>query len=180
MKKKTKAPLPKRYWFYVAICALLFFALFTSIFHMAAAIPREIWEFTKEDWIIASRYLVLWIILAVIVFVLATRAGNIHIKHMAGKAEKYKYTCISPADYEHVWLDFYCDQRALIAVREGKFILTIQDFDDQAEAWLPLESELEYDSLDAVKKALYDFEFYCDANAEIDKYDEVSFKGECK
>lgn len=90
---------------------------------MAAAIPREIWEFSKEDWRIASCYFVLWIILAVIVFIFATRAGNIHIMHFAGKAEEYKYTGISPSDYDQVWLDFSCEERALIAVRDGKYIL---------------------------------------------------------
>lgn len=178
MKKKTKAPLPKRYWFYVAICALMFIILFASIFHMAAAIPREVWEFSKEDWLIASRYFVLWIILAVIVFVLATRAGNIHIKHMAGKAEKYKCTGISPADYEHVWLDFYGEQRALISIRDGKFVLTVQELDEQAEIWITLESDLEYDSMAEVKEALCDFDFYCEENSEIDKHGEVKPKGE--
>ena len=178
MKRKTGNPLPKRYWVYITIIAFMFIILFTSIFHIAATLPYEIWEFSKEDWHIASRYFILWIIIVIIASVLAIRAGNIHFKHFSGKAEKHKYTGISPSDYEHVWLDFYGDQRALIRVREDKYILTIQDYDDQAETWIPLESDLAYDSLDAVKKALYEIEFYCDANAEIDKYSEVSFKGE--
>lgn len=180
MKKKTKAPLPKRYWFYVAICALMCIVLFASIFQMAAAIPREIWEFSKEDWRIASCYFVLWIILTIITFIFATRAGNIHIKHFAGKAEEYKYTGISPSDYDQVWLDFSCEERALIAVRDGKYILTVQEFDEQAEIWITLESNLEFSSLDEVKEALYDSDFFCDANAEIDNHGEEIFKGESK
>ena len=62
----------------------------------------------------------------------------------------------------------------------NKFILTVQEFDEQAEIWITLESNLEFSSLDEAKEALYDSDFFCDANAEIDNHGAEIFKGESK
>jgi hypothetical protein len=85
--------------------------------------------------------------------------------------EKDKYSGIKPGDYDYIWFDFSNMARALILKQDNQFKLYTQESDERTGNWENLSGVSVYDSLEAVKKALfYECDFYCEENAELDKY----------
>ena len=83
--------------------------------------------------------------------------------------EKDKYSGIKPGDYDYIWFDFSNMERALILQQGDQFMLYIQKYDDHTGIWGNSYGVSIYDSLDAVKRALYyEYEFYCEENVELD------------
>ena len=68
---------------------------------------------------------------------------------------------------------------ALILKQDDQFKLYVQDYDEHTGNWETIGSVSVYDTLAAVKKALfYECDFYCEENAELDKYGDEIYKEE--
>ena len=88
-----------------------------------------------------------------------------------------KYLGIKPGDYDYVWFDFSNTERALILKQNDRFMLYVQEYDEHTGNWENLSGVNVYDSLEALKKALfYECDFYCEENAELDKHGDEIYK----
>ncbi len=85
---------------------------------------------------------------------------------------------LSPVDYDYVWFDFENTERALILRQGDTFRLNVQEYNYPTGDWESFDVTSVYDNLEAVKKALfYECDFYCEENAELDKYGDEIYKG---
>ena len=173
--------LPKRYWFYMIIILLFSVLLFANIYR------TDVWtgdkpfsEFAQHDWHLFLVFLFEQVIIIGIIFLFAFLSSRIYKernKKIAAQWEIDKYLGIVPGDYDYIWFDFSLPRRALISKQADKFCLHIQEFNRSTENW---ESHTEinlYDSLEAIKKALfYEYDFYCEENTELNKYGDEVYK----
>lgn len=173
--------LPKRYWFYMIIILLFSVLLFANIYR------TDVWtgdkpfsEFAQHDWHLFLVFLFEQVIIIGIIFLFAFLSSRIYKernKKIAAQWEKDKYLGIVSGDYDYIWFDFSLPRRALISKQADKFCLHIQEFNRSTENW---ESHTEinlYDSLEAIKKALfYEYDFYCEENTELNKYGDEVYK----
>ena len=137
-------------------------------------------EYLQRDWLLFFIFLIEEIIIAGVMVLFALSAGRISIKRnaeIAAQLEKDKYLGIKPGDYDPVWFDFSNTQRALIVKHGDQFKLYIQEYNERTENWENISGVRIYDSLEALKKALfYEFDFYCEENTVFDKYGNEIYK----
>ena len=96
----------------------------------------------------------------------------------AEKWETDKFLGIKPGDYDFVWFDFDMTERALILKQGNVYKLYVQEYNEQTGMWDSVDSVSVYDDLSKLKYALfYEFDFFCDENAELDKNGDELFKG---
>lgn len=80
------------------------------------------------------------------------------------------------ADYDYVWVDFANTDRALILKQGDTFRLNVQEYDYNTGNWESVGTSI-YDNLEAIKEALfYEYDFYCEENAELDKHGDEIYK----
>lgn len=90
--------------------------------------------------------------------------------------ETDKYSGIKPGDYDYVWFDFANIDRALILKQGDTFRLNAQEYDYCTGDWKSVGTSI-YDNLEAIKEALfYEYDFYCEENAELDKHGDEIYK----
>lgn len=172
-------PHPKRYWIYMGIILVCAILLFLNIFRVDARIgEKAFWEFAKQDWQLFIAFLIEELIIAGIIFLFSVMAGRISIKRnkdIVAQREKVKFLGIEPSEYDYIWFDFSYTERALILKQEGKFKLCVDEYCDGSENWKCVSEACIYDDLSTLKKALfYEFDFFCEENAELDKHgDEI-------
>ena len=69
-------------------------------------------------------------------------------------------------------------ERALILKQGNVYKLYVQEYNEQTGIWDSVDSVSVYDDLSKLKYALfYEFDFFCDENAELDKNGDELFKG---
>lgn len=166
MKNKTSHP--ERYYYASLICLILLILNYYRTDGWTGDKPFS--EFAGRDWQLLAVFLIeeFIIICAMVVFWLL---GNNKTKKRTAmfieQWEKGKYSGIKPGDYDYVWFDFSNKERALILQQGNLFMLYVQKYDDRTGNWESSSSVSVYDSLEAVKKALYyECEFYCEENVE--------------
>ena len=172
---KEKFPHPQKYWLYmgvVLICAVL---LFVNIFRMDEQIGgNAFWDYSKQDWQFFAVFLIEEAVIVGVLFLFSVLAGRLNIKRngeILSFREKNKFLGLEPSEYDEIWFDFDCTERALIQRQEGKFILRVDEYCDESEAWKCVSEAQSYDDLSALKKALFhEFDFFCDRNAVLDKH----------
>lgn len=69
-------------------------------------------------------------------------------------------------------------ERTLILKQRDAYKLYVQEYDERTGMWDSVDSVSVYDDLCKLKYALfYEFDFFCDENAELDKNGDELFKG---
>ena len=137
---------------------------------------KDLWDYSKSDWILTAIIAceeILLLSIGILFCVLACRIGTKVNTTRSNYYEARKLQDIEQvnSEFDYVWLDFSGFERALIKESNGTFLLTVQDFDEKTENWTSIGSVSVYPTLDDVKRSLfYDCDFYCDENAEFDKY----------
>ncbi len=167
---KNKAQHPERYYYLSLICLILLFLNFYRTDGWTGDKPFS--EFVGRDWQLFAVFLIEEFII-ICVMVIFYILGNKNIKSrrqmFIEQCEKDKYSGIKPGDYDYVWFDFSNMKRALILQQGNQFVFYVQKYDDHTGNWESFNGVSVYDSLEAVKKALYyECEFYCEENAELD------------
>ena len=139
-------------------------------------------EFSHGDWQLFFIFIIEEIVIAGILFLFAFLVARICKKRnleISKQLKNDKYLGIKPGDYDYVWFDFSSTERALILKQNDQFKLYVQDYDEYTGNWQSICGVSVFDSLEAVKKALfYAFDFYCEANAELDKHGDEIFVNE--
>ncbi len=177
---KEKTPHPERYYYVSLICLILLFLNYYRTDGWTGDKPFS--EFAQRDWQLLAIFLIeeFIIICAMFIFWLL---GNKNTKKQTAmfieQWEKDKYSGIKPGDYDYVWFDFSNMARALILKQDNQFKLYIQEYDEHMGNWESFSGVSVYDSLDAVKRALYyECDFYCEENVELDKHGDEIYKEE--
>lgn len=174
-------PLPKQYWIYVSICIVLGCLLFGNIFRTnswTGDMPFS--EFTQREWKLFVVFVIEELIIVLVMSVFSWLAGKIYKKRereMIADREQNKFADINPGDYDYIWFDFSGVERALILKQNAIYVLNVHAYDDHSGKWEDLEHTSTYMSFEKLKEDLfYEFDFYCEQNAELDKYGEAIYK----
>ena len=172
---------PKRYWVYLIIVLICSILLVGNIYRTDRWTgDKPFSEFVQRDWQLLAIFLVEELIIAGTMFLFVILVCKISKKRNAEITEQWeidKYLGVKPGEYDYVWFDFANTERALILKQSDQFKLYVQEYDEHIGAWEFIGGISVYDSLEAVKKALfYECDFYCEANAELDKYGDEIYK----
>lgn len=174
-------PFPKRYWIFliiVLICSILLVGNISRTDSWTGDKPFS--EFAQRDWQLLAVFLIEEIIIVGIMFlfvVLACSISKNRNTEITAQWEMDKYLGINSGDYDYVWFDFGNTERALILKCENQYKLCVQEYDEYTGNWESLSGVRIYDSLEAVKKALfYECDFYCQENAELDMRGDEIYK----
>ena len=176
-------PFPKRYWVYLIIVMLCSVLLIGNIYRTDSWTgDKPFAEFVEYDWQLFFIFLFEEIAIACVLFLFAFLGFRISKKRDAEITVQWeldKYLGIKPGDYDYVWFDFAHTERALILKQGEQFKLYVQEYDEHTGNWENLSGVSVYDSLEALKKALfYECDFYCEENAELDKHGDEIYKEE--
>lgn len=179
--KNAKFPLPKKYWIYVFLAAVFAVLLFVNIFVTNGLTgEKEFWDFIAKDWFYFAAFLLTEIIIGFLMFFFSVQAGkmaNNNQRQITKYYEQFRYSGIKPGDYTYIWFDYSGDERALILKDEDAFRLYIEEFDKKSEEWRAVNAVSIYSSMDEIRKALfYEFDFFCEENAEMDEHGDEVFK----
>lgn len=175
-------PYPKRYWIYIIVLLICSILLFGNIYRTNSWTGNKpLSEFSQRDWRLFFIFLIEEIIIVGVMFLFAYlgfRINKNRDKEIVAQWETDKYSGIEPGDYDYVWFDFANTERSLILKQGDTFRLYVQEYDCHTGNWESLGMICIYDNLEAVKKALfYEYDFYCEENAELDKYGDEIYKG---
>lgn len=175
---ENKFKLPKKYWIYFSIAMLFGVILFVNIFvfdHLTG--EKEFRDYSKSDIILNLLFLGTELLYFAIIFLFALKCGNIFRgKTMAQRNAWYDamYSGIKRGDYDYVWFDYEDEQRALVMKNGDSWRLYVEKYNDKTELWEAINTASAYDSLTAIKKALFsEYDFYFNENAAFDE------RGEC-
>lgn len=177
MIKHAKFPLPKRFWIFLFISAIFAILYFLNIFLTDDLTgDKEFWDFTKTDWLYFAAFVLTEIIIMFFMVFFSLKAGKISASNrerIEAYFRQFAYDAL-PDDYDDVWFDFDGYMRAIITRKSTElFYLRLEVFNVKSEAWDAVNTVSIYDSLDAIKKALYDeFNFICDENVELAELDD--------
>ena len=176
MKEKTSHP--ERYFYGSLICLIL---LFCNYFRTDSWTGDKAFsKFAQRDWQLFAVFMIEEIIItcAMILFwVLGQKKIKKQIVSHANNWEIDQYSGINPGDYDYVWFDFSNTDRALILKQGDQFKLYVQEYEEHTGNWESFSGVSVYDSLQAVKKALfYEYDFYCEENTELDKHGDEVYK----
>ena len=177
---KNKTTHPERYYYVSLICLILLFLNFYRTDNWTGDKPFS--EFDGRDWqLFAVFFIEEFIIICVMVFfwLLGNKNTKKRNSMIIEQSKKDKNSGIKPGDYDYVWFDFSNTERALILKQDSQFKLYVQEYDEHTGNWENLGGVSVYDSLEALKKALfYECDFYCEENAELDKHGDEIYKKE--
>ncbi len=176
-----KFPRPRRFWFYLACFIVLFFLLILDFFIVGKHIGNpEQYEFTMQDWS--------WIIIGVLGGAVISALIHFSLRQVdkfnAQQQEQiqtyldqFKYSGISPDDYDFLWIDFGGLTRAVIRKSGDCYHLHLEEFNYKTELWEPVPGVSVYSSMEELKRALFDdFDFCCEENSILDAHGEEMYK----
>lgn len=170
-------PFSKRYWIYLMFSILLIGNIYRTD---SLTGDKSFSEFVRQDWKLFFIFLLEEIIIAGAMFLFAylcCRISKNRNKEIVVQRSKDKYSGIDSGDYDYVWFDFENIKRALILKKGDNFRLYVQECDDHTGNWESVNGVSFYESLEAVKKVLfYEFDFYCNENADLDKHGDEIYK----
>lgn len=175
--KNVKSRLPKKYWVYVSAAAVFAVLLFVNLYITDKLTgEKEFGKYTKADWFYFAAFLLTEIILGLIMSIFAIKGGRLMAENsnkIAAFYDRLKYVGIKPGDYDYVWFDFSGAERAMIMKNGNSYMLYVEELDEH-DTWQAVNTVSVYDSLEALKKALfYELDFFCEENSELNNGDEV-------
>lgn len=174
---KNKSPHPERYFYVSLICLILLFLNFYRTDNWTGDKPFS--EFVGRDWQLFAVFLIeefIIICVMVVFWLLGQKSIKKQRELFAKKWETDKYLGIKPGDYDYVWFDFSNTERALILKQGDQFKLYVQEYDEHTGDWGCFNGVSIYDNLNEIKKTLfYEYDFYCEENAELDKHGDEIF-----
>lgn len=176
-----KVPCSKRYWIYLIVVLMCSVLLIGNIYRTDGWTGEKSFsEFARRDWQLFCVFLIQELIILGIMslfVVLACKDDKKRNIEITKQWEIDKYLGIQPGDYDYVWFDFGLSERALISKLGDKFKLEVQEYNEHTGNWESLSNVSVYDSLEAIKRALfYECDFCCDENTELDKYGDAIYK----
>lgn len=178
-------PFPKRYYVYVTLVFVFAFLLLGNVFRTdgwTGDTPFS--EFKQKEWFLFAIFMFEELVMVFLMFIFSVLAGKISKKRnqqIREDWERNKYADIKPGDYDYVWFDFSQCERALILKQDEMYKLYVDDYDEHSGNWQNLNQVSIYDSLEELKRALFfEFDFYCEENAELDKYGNERYKSKQK
>lgn len=170
-----RLPLPKRYWLYLIIVLVCMILLVGNIYRTDNWTgDKPFSEFSHQDWQLLIIFFVEEVIIATVMLLFAflcRRLGKERNVVITVEWENnYLDLGIKPGDYDYVWFNFAKTERAVIVKYQNTYNLFIHEFDKHTAHWEYLSGLSVYDSLEAVKRALfYEFNFHCEENTVLDK-----------
>ena len=171
MSKKT-IPLPTSFWVYLSLTVLCCVLMFVNIRVVIALTGgKELTDFNTDERRIFRCFLIAEALTVVLCFFFAWKSGRLLKAGREAHFAQFRYTGIAPEDDLILWYDFSGYERAQIRERNGLFHLQVEEFDEKYldGTWRLITVDSIYASLDDVKKALFfDYDFYCEENAELD------------
>ena len=181
--RSTKFPLPKEYWMYIILCAALGILLFVNIFITDGITgEKEFWDFTQQDWYHFALFLLTEVLIILLMAFGAIKAGklvNKQEKQVKQYFDQFKYAGTKPGDYDNIWFDFSGDERARIVKLSDVYYLYVESFNYKTESWDPVNNASVFHSLAEIKKVLfYEFDFFCEENAVLDRHGDEIFRDE--
>ncbi len=181
--RNTRFPLPKKYWMYIILCAVLGILLFVNIFVTDGITgEKEFRDFTQQDWYCFVVFLLIEILLILLMAFFAIKGGRlIHKQEEQVKQylDRFKYAGTKPGDCDHIWFDFSGVERAKIVKSGDVYCLYVESFHHKTESWEPINTVSVFSSLSEIKKALfYEFDFFCEENTVLDRRGDEIFRDE--
>lgn len=181
--RNTKSPLPKKYWIYIILCAVLGILLFVNIFITDGITGgKEVWDFTRQDWYHFAFFLVTEVLSIFILVFWAIKTGKLVNKQeeqVKQYFDQFKYAGIEPGGCEHIWFDFCDEKRAKIVKLSDVYYLYVESFNYRTELWEPVNTVSVFGSLAEIKKTLfYEYDFFCEENTVFDQYGDETFRDE--
>ena len=178
-------PFPKRYWFYLIVVLICSVLLIGNIYRTDSWTgDKPFSEFYQGDWQLFIVFIIEEIVIAGILFLFSFLGFGICRKRdleIVKQWENDKFSGIKPGDYDYVWFDFSNTERALILKQDDLFKLYVQEYDEHTGGWGCFNGVSIYDNLEEIKKTLfYEYDFYCEENAEFDKHGDAVFVEEIK
>lgn len=176
-----KFPFPKRYWVYLCATIILGILLVANIYRTDSWTgDKPFSEFVQNDWELFIIFILEEAIIFILMLFFAFLCGRISRRRNDKIIEQWntdKYSEINPGDYDYVWFDFAMTERALILKDGDAYKLCVHEYDEKNDEWKSLNSVSIYEDLSKLKKALfYEFDFFCEENAELDEHGDEIFK----
>lgn len=135
---RKNPPIPRSFrvhvFWVVVLCVILFALIGLTVFLTDG---RDIGDFTRTDWQIFGAYIFASVVVLIAAFYIASRAGRVIAEHRHQVFLTHLHEGVDPADYASVLPDFEGDRRALIIRTESGYQLTLDQFDEQNDAWQP-------------------------------------------
>lgn len=178
---EKRFPLPKKYWIYIILIITSYILLLFNVQRTDSWTgDKPFSEFMERDWNLFYIFLfeefLLWLF-SLFCTIRACKIGKERRRKIQQQWMENKYAGIKPSEYDYIWYDFECTERALILKQGNCYKLSVHEYDEQTGNWEVLVSDGVYSDLEEIKKALYyDFDFFCAENAELDKYGDESYK----
>ena len=174
-------PFPKRYWVYLCGTIVFGLLLILNIYRTDSWTgDKPFSEFASNDWNLFFIFILEEVLIFALMILFAFLGGRISRKRNDKIIEQWntdKYSGIKPGEYDYIWFDFDMTERALILKQGDVYKLYVQEYDERTSMWGSVDSVSVYDDLSKLKYALfYEFDFFCEENAELDEHGDEMFK----
>ena len=175
-------PFPKKYWVYLCGTIVFGLLLILNIYRTDSWTgDKSFSEFAPNDWNLFFIFILEEVLIFVLMILFAFLGGRISRRRNDKIIEQWnidKYSGIKPGDYDYIWFDFDMTERALILKDGDTYKLYVHEYDERTDDWNSVNSVSMYDDLNKLKYALfYEFDFFCEENAELDEHGDEMFKG---
>ena len=175
-------PFPKRYWVYLCGTIVFGLLLILNIYRTDSWTgDKPFSEFAPNDWNLFFIFILEEVLIFVLMILFAFLGGRISRRRNDKIIEQWnidKYSGIKPGDYGYIWFDFDMTERALILKDGDTYKLYVHEYDERTDDWNSVNSVSMYDDLNKLKYALfYEFDFFCEENAELDEHGDEMVKG---
>lgn len=173
-----KFAFPKRFWVFLCLTFVLAFLLIGNVFRTNSWTgDKPFSEFTQNDWKMFLIFVLEEVIILAVIILFALLLSKISKIKTMRQWQSDKFSGINREDYDYVWFDFAMTERALILKDGDTYKLYVQEYNEKNGEWDSLNSVSIYQDLSKLKKALfYEFDFFCEENAELDEHGDEIFK----
>lgn len=129
--------------------------------------------FTQRDWLLFAVFLAEETLLFIAMFIFCVFVFKMAKKRNAELTDKWRKERILssvPGQYDHVWIEFSFNRRALIRKIDKWYYLSVQSYDSHTGNWEYENTVIAKETLSEIGKTLfYEYHFYCEENTRLDK-----------
>ncbi|MBR5773347.1 MAG: hypothetical protein IKY44_00715 [Clostridia bacterium] len=171
----------KKYWQCLAVvlgCCVAMLLMFVPLILLIG--DKEMEEFLAFDWVVFVAFAIIELALLFLMVAFCVKIVRLGLKKANEITNSYfgefQFVGLQDGDYDDVWLDFKGIKRAIILQKNGVFNVTLEKFNTIKNPWMYIADE-QYLSEEELKRGLfYEHYFYCESNADIDEFGDVTFK----